>query len=175
MPVTVPVVNQRKDLVSLVHMGPQGREEYIWQSHGIGTGEDLLELPEYVTETPNFTRQVRRGILRVLTPEELASWSRPSYDNWASVQEAETAKLMANMDRSPQEYILQKACIAPEVGNNPCAGMVTIRHTEETQRPPLCERHSHLVSYCVLTVDESIAPQPGQSNLVWRFLGQATR
>jgi len=26
MPVTFPVVNERKDLVSLIHMGPQGRK-----------------------------------------------------------------------------------------------------------------------------------------------------
>jgi hypothetical protein len=174
MPDTVPVVNERKDLVSLVHMGPQGREEYIWQSHGIGTGEDLLELPDYVIETPNFRRQLRRGILRVLSPEEFANWQRPAYDNWASQQEAETAKLMAQMDRSPQEYIVQKACIAPEA-SGPCGSLVTIRHTEETQRPPLCDRHSHLQGYCVLAVDESIAPAPGVSNLVWRFMGQASR
>jgi hypothetical protein len=174
MPDTVPVVNERKDLVSLGHMGPQGREEYIWQSHGIGTGEDLLELPVYVTENPNFRRQQRRGILRVLSPEEFQAWSRPSYDNWTAQQEAETAKIMAGMDRSTQEYILQKTCIAPEAGK-PCSALVTIRHTEETQRPPLCDRHAHLQGYCVLTVDESIAPAPGVSNLVWRFMGQAAR
>jgi hypothetical protein len=175
MPNTVPVVNERKDLVSLVHMGPQGREEYIWQSHGIGTGADLLELPEYVIETPNFRRQERRGILRVLSAEEFRAWERPAYDSWVADQDAQTAKLMAGMDRSPQEYILQKACIAPEAGNRPCGAMVTVRHTEETQRPPLCDRHAHLQGYCVLAVDESIAPAPGQSNLVWRFAGQAAR
>jgi hypothetical protein len=175
MPNTVPVVNERKDLVSLIHMGPQGREEYIWQSHGIGTGADLLELPDYVIETPNFRRQLRRGILRVLSPEEFEHWQRPTYDNWAAEQDAQTAKLMASMDRSPQEYILQKACIAPEAAGQACGGMVTIRHTEETQRPPLCDRHAHLQGYCVLAVDESIVVAPGVSNLVWRFMGQAVR
>jgi hypothetical protein len=174
MPVTVPVVNQRKDLVSLVHMGPQGREEYIWQSQGVGTGEDLLELPDYVVETPNFRRQERRGILRVLSPEEFANWQRPAFDNWAAQQDAQVAQIMAGMDRSPQEYIVQRACIAPEAGR-PCGALVTIRHTEETQRPALCDRHAHLQNYCVLVADESIIPAPGQSNLVWRFLGQATR
>jgi hypothetical protein len=175
MPDTVPVVNERKDLVSLVHMGPQGREEYIWQSHGIGTGEDLLELPDYVIETPNFRRQLRRGILRVLSPEEFATWQRPAYDNWAADQDAQTAKLMASMDRSPQEYIVQKACIAPEAAGQVCGSLVTVRHTEETQRPPLCDRHIHLQGYCVLAMDESIAPAPGVSNLVWRFMGQVSR
>lgn len=175
MPNTVPVVNERKDLVSLVHMGPQGREEYIWQSHGIGTGEDLLELPDYVIETPNFRRQERRGILRVLSAEEFATWQRPTFDNWVANQDAERARLMAGMDRSPQEYILQKACIAPEAGNRPCGALVTIRHTEETQRPPLCDRHGHLTGYCVLIADESLPVGPGQSNLVWRFIGQVMR
>jgi hypothetical protein len=172
MPVTFPVVNERKDLVSLIHMGPQGREEYIWQSKGIGTGDDLLELPEHVIESPNFRRPHRRGILRVLSPEEFANWQRPSYDNWTASQEAMNAQVLGSMDRSPQEYFVNKPCIAPESGRV-CAAQTTVRHTEETQRPPLCERHAHLSGFCVLVTDESIVPGPGVNNLVWRFVGVA--
>jgi len=165
---TVPVVNTQKSTVSLIHSGPQGREEYIWAPTGSLTGDDLKEVPSYVTENPNFKRQLRRKILRVISPEELAQRQGYETDDWVASQQREEMALLGKMDHSTQDYFVEASCMAPNETGRPCGIKISVRYSQRYEHPPLCDAHAYLAQRCVLVQDQNMNAAPGE-NLVWLF------
>lgn len=154
-----------------VFSDPSKNVSIEWERAGHPDGEDLQQVPDSLIDDVNFMKVISRGILKV---EEAPEALREAIEKQtAAFQRRSAASSQAAtdvIDQAAHNDLVSVPCVGPnERGTGECGAGVPVRERTKNERPPLCDRHSHLTSeYVPQETDKMVG---GKAEVRWLRAG----
>lgn len=127
--------------------------EMIFGGNGDPHGEDIQEIPEEMLRAKQFRDALRKGVFTIVEghdhPAVVQAMARQT-DSFRNRMAADDLAAREVIDAPHDGDLLVVTCIGPGSREGAvCGDMVAIKEKDQSARPPLCSRHSHLAERCV--------------------------
>lgn len=140
---------------TVISSDPRGSQYVEWQGSNDPGGGDVQLVPEEIVSSVPFVRAIQRGILVIENPEDNPDLlERIDKQNAAFRNRLTDAreKLDATIERPQNRDMVTLPCVGPSAkGDGICGEYVTVRELNKNDKPPLCNRHTHLAQEYVPT------------------------
>lgn len=157
----VPVRNTKSG--PTVFRDPAADVTIRWEGAGDPGGQDWQYVPETYRNHPQFAVMLRKGVLKIETPE--AGVAHVDGISAPSASESLEAQAAAAFHRPEINDFLVRTCVGPGSREGVlCGTQVSIRQSDLASTPPLCDNHKPLTGSYVPV--QGTGPD-GLPSLVW--------
>jgi hypothetical protein len=145
----------------------------MWAPAGDPTGKDLLRVPSYLLDDPDFLDSVERGVLEIedATDPAVAGYLQRHRETNDRMLASQRARQEAVLDRRQDRDIAGEHCVGPgQRGRSAECGTSVLRPAAaQKDSPPLCSVHEHLSDQYVLVRAGSAGDPTDPVREAWVF------
>lgn len=141
------IVRNRMDGVTVYTSRKGAYADYLrWAGKDDPNGEDIVPVPADIASEPQFRQVLRKGVLEVVTDEEVARQAMDAqHEHWKERQQALADQSTASLDMTPNNDLVSYKCVGPATrGDGRCGTDVPLREEDAKSQPPLCSQHANL-------------------------------